>query len=143
MSPLTPKQVVIEAWKAFSSREPARITEFFTADAEWLAPAGNATAMALNVASHMVGRDAIVQFIVEEFPKLFVSDVTVDIRGVFAEGQTVFLEERMTATLSNGQRYENDYCFAFVVSGERISRVREYMDTQRGARCVFGETTAA
>lgn len=86
----------------------------------------------------MVGREAIVRFIAEEFPKLFVSDVSVDFKGIYADGDTVIVEERMCATLSNGRRYDNDYCFFFTLSGDRISFVREYMDTQRGAKCIFG-----
>jgi hypothetical protein len=44
----------------------------------------------------------------------------------------------MQAMLSSGRSYDNDYCFIFTLSGDRISFVREYMDTQRGAQCIFG-----
>jgi uncharacterized protein len=132
------KQVVQDAWRAFASRDAARIATVFTEHAEWLAPEGNATAVALNYANHMVGRQAIVHFLTEEFPKLFVSDVSVEFKGIYAEGATVILEERMRARLSNGRIYDNDYCFVFTLSGDQISFVREHMDTQRGAKCIFG-----
>jgi len=108
------------------------------ADSVVLAPEGNATALALNYTNHMVGRDSIVRFLTQEFPKLFVSDVSVEFKGMYADGNTVIVEERMRATLSNGGSYDNDYCFFFTLSGDRISFVREYMDTQRGAKCIFG-----
>jgi ketosteroid isomerase-like protein len=133
------REIVISAWKAFASREPELIASHFAEDAEWLAPAGNATALALGISHHMVGREVIVRFLVEQFPKLFVESVHVDFRGIHAAGDTVFVEERMTATLRDGGHYENEYCFAFEVSNGRILRVREYMDTARGARCVFPE----
>jgi ketosteroid isomerase-like protein len=51
----------------------------------------------------------------------------------------VIVEERMRATLAGGRLYENDYCFVFTVAGDRIREVREYMDTRKGWRMVFGE----
>lgn len=133
------KNAVLEAWKAFASRDQPRIEACFTPDAEWLAPRGNATALYLRYPDHMVGRKQIAVFLAAEFHKLFVSDVRVDIKTVLADGHVVVLEERMRATLANGRAYENDYCFFFELDDEgRIHRVREYMDTQRGHECVFG-----
>jgi uncharacterized protein len=59
----TNKQLVIDAWRAFATREPDRVRAVFTPDAEWLAPAGNATALALDGTHHLVGRERIVRFI--------------------------------------------------------------------------------
>jgi ketosteroid isomerase-like protein len=86
----------------------------------------------------MIGREAIAKFIAEEVPKLFVADVSIDFRGFYSDGQTVIVEERMQATLANGRKYDNDYCFIFELVGGKISKVREYMDTQRGKECIFG-----
>ena len=105
----------------------------FTPDAEWLAPADNATAVAVGGTHHMVGRERIVHFLTVEFPAVFVADVSVDFRHVHADGDTVVVEETMRATLAHGGHYENDYCFVFEVAGDRIRHVREYMDTRRGA----------
>jgi hypothetical protein len=74
----------------------------FTEDAEWLGPAGNATAVALAGPSHMIGRPAIAHFLAEDFARLFVRDASV----TFTDGL--------------------------------IHRVREYMDTARGHRMIFG-----
>lgn len=139
MTPRTSKDIVADAWRAFASRDPARIAASFTPDAQWLAPEGNATAIALNCTHHMIGRDAIAHFLTVAFPKLFVDDVSVEFSNIHADGQTVIVEERMRATLANGRRYDNAYCFVFVLEGERIAHVREYMDTKRGWACIFGE----
>jgi uncharacterized protein len=135
----TNKDVVLDAWRAFASRDPVRIGSCFVETAEWIAPAGNATALALQIPSHMIGREAIVRFLCEDFPRLFVSDTSVAFKGIYADGDTVIVEETMKAVLPEGRRYENDYCFVFSLLDGQISNVREYMDTQRGARCIFGD----
>jgi uncharacterized protein len=62
--------------------------------------------------------------------------------GVMAESrqspERVIVEQTMTATLANGNHYANDYCFVFELRDGLIHRVREYMDTARGHRMVFG-----
>ncbi|OGB25331.1 MAG: ketosteroid isomerase [Burkholderiales bacterium RIFCSPLOWO2_02_FULL_57_36] len=136
------KQIVIDVWKAFAERDAQCIGAFFTEDAEWIAPERNATALALNGTNHMIGREAIANFITKEFPKLFVADVSIDFRGFYADGHTVIVEERMQATLANGNKYDNDYCFIFELIDGKISKVREYMDTQRGKECIFGQFNA-
>ena len=125
----------MNAWKVFATRDADQVREVFAPDAEWLAPAGNATALALDGTNHLVGRDRIVRFLTEEFGTVFVADVQMDFGGVFADGDTVVVETRLRATLANGGRYDNEYCFIFGLAAGRIRRVREYMDTQRGARC--------
>ena len=80
----------------------------------------------------------IASFIATDFPRLFVRDVVVTFHGVYAAGERVIVEETMTATLANGDPYVNDYCFVFELREGLIHRVREYMDTARGHRLVFG-----
>jgi uncharacterized protein len=131
--PSESKAAVQRAWEAFGSRRAERVAAVLTADAEWLAPPGNATARAIGGEHHLVGRDRIVRFLTGEFPAVFVSDVTVEFRTVVADGDVVVVEERMRATLASGRHYDNDYCFVFEVRDGLVHRVREYMDTQRGA----------
>ncbi|NIJ14992.1 hypothetical protein FHU38_005400 [Saccharomonospora amisosensis] len=137
------RAIVQAAWQAFASHDADRIAAVFTEDAEWLAPPGNATAIALDGPSHMVGREAIARFLAEDFLRLFVRDVAVTFHGLHADGDRVIVEETMTATLANGNHYTNDYCLVFELQDGLIHRVREYMDTARGHRMIFGEATAA
>lgn len=139
MSPEQCKRSVVDAWKTFATRDAQRIGAVFTEDAQWIAPHGNATAIALNHTHHMIGREQIATFIAHEFHKLFVRDVSVEMHRVLCEGHTVIVEERMCATLANGRRYDNEYCFLFELSDDgRIAQVREHMDTRRGHDCIFG-----
>lgn len=134
------RTIVQNAWKAFASHDADRIAAVFTDDAEWLAPPGNATAVALGATSHLVGRQAIVRFLAEDFTRLFVRDVAVTFHAFHADGDRVIVEETMTATLANGNHYANDYCLVFELRDGLIHRVREYMDTARGNRMMFGPT---
>jgi ketosteroid isomerase-like protein len=136
---MSQRAIVQNAWKAFASHDADRIASVFTEDAEWLAPPENATAVALAAPSHMIGRKAIVHFLAEDFPRLFVSDVAVTFHGFHVDGERVIVEETMTATLANGTHYANDYCFIFDLRDGLIHRVREYMDTARGHRMIFGD----
>ncbi|MCS3759322.1 nuclear transport factor 2 family protein [Bradyrhizobium centrosematis] len=134
----SPREIVLNAWKTFSSRDALRIAALFTDDAEWIAPKGNATAVALDHTDHMVGASQIARFIAQEMHEMF-SNIDIAFRGVYADGDVVIVEERMRATLPSGKPYENDYCFVFTVAGDRIREVREYMDTRKGWRMVFEE----
>jgi uncharacterized protein len=132
------KQAVMTAWQAIGSRDPKRIAAMFTEDAEWLAPARNATAVALDGPWHLVGRDQIARMFGDEIWKLFVANVRVDFRGLHADAGTVILEQHMSAMLRNGTAYDNDYCFVLELENGLIRRVREYIDTAKGNRMVFG-----
>jgi uncharacterized protein len=134
MSALSGKQLAACAWEAFASRDPDRVRAVFAPDAEWLAPPGNATALAIGGTHHLAGRDRIVHFLTCEFGTVFVASISIDFRGFYADGDTVVVEARMQATLAHGGHYDNDYCFIFELENRLIKRVREYMDTQRGAR---------
>ncbi|MFI6173327.1 nuclear transport factor 2 family protein [Nocardia sp. NPDC051052] len=132
------KAVVRNAWKAFATHDFDAISACFTEDAEWLAPPNNATAAFLDGPSHLIGRAVIADFLAHGFPKLFVKDVAIAFRGFYADGDCVIVEETMSATLINGNAYENDYCLIFELRDGLIHRVREYMDTARGHRMIFG-----
>jgi ketosteroid isomerase-like protein len=118
-------------------------------DVVWVAPSGNATQVALGLGdpddagapdgSNNLGRTAIVDFIANDFGRLFVSDVANDFIGLHVAGDHVIAEHRMSATLANGRSYVNDYCFVFHVVDGRIATIREYMDTRGGWVQMFGD----
>ncbi len=87
MTDTSAKEIVLNAWKTFSSRDAERIAAHFTDDAEWIAPAGNATAVALRHTDHMIGAQQIARFIAGEMHKLF-SAIDISFRGVYADGKT-------------------------------------------------------
>lgn len=137
------KQAALAAWRAFGSGDAGRIRAVLTDDAEWRAPAGNATAVALGVTDHMIGAEAIARFILDDYPRLFSGGMQVEPISVTAEGERVVFEQRQRATLANGRAYALDYVFIFEMQGARVQRVREYMDTRSGYAQVFGAAPAA
>ncbi|MGP0057893.1 MAG: nuclear transport factor 2 family protein [Beijerinckiaceae bacterium] len=138
MSAETNTQIVIGMWKAFGSREAARIESFLAENAVWIAPRDNATAKFLGVPSGMTGRAEIVRFIVDQFPQIFSRDVKLDYKGVYTDGETVVVEATLSATVANGRPYRNDYCFIHVVKDGKVVEMREFMDTYSGHRMVYG-----
>jgi uncharacterized protein len=92
----------------------------------------------LNGPWHIKGSDQIAGMFATEVRKLFVADVAAEFRGFYADGNVVVIEQRLRATLANGNAYDNDYCFVLELENGLIHRVREYMDTAKGNRMVFG-----
>lgn len=133
------KAAAIAVWDAFKSRDRDRIASVLTDDVEWIAPPGNATAAALGVTNHMIGPNAIADFIIDDMPRLFSNGIQFEPISVTAEGNLVVFEQVQSAVLSNGRSYRNIYVFIFEMAGSKARRIREYMDTLNGSRMVFGE----
>lgn len=144
---MTPKETVTALYAAYASGDPARITDLLHDDVVWVAPAGNATQVALGLGdsndagaprgANDLGRELIVQFMAHNFARLF-SQVKNEFRSLVAEGGLVVAEHRLSAVLPNGRSYVNDYCFFYEVRDGRVARIREYMDTRGGWAQVFG-----
>jgi ketosteroid isomerase-like protein len=135
----TNRTAVLAAWKSFATRDTAKIAAHFAPDAVWIAPEGNATAVALGAPSGFGSAGAIARFVAHDFGRLFARDVVTDVTRIVAEGDAVVLELRLRATLCNGRLYDNDYCFVFIVRGGLITAMREFMDTAKGFRAIFGD----
>jgi uncharacterized protein len=144
---MTPKETVLSLYQAYGSGDPGRIAALLHEDVVWVAPAGNATQVALGLGQpgdagapgggNRLARELIVQFMAHNFARLF-REAKNQFRTVVAEGEVVFVEHRLSAVLPGGRRYVNDYCFAFEVQDGRVRTIREYMDTRGGWAQVFG-----
>jgi ketosteroid isomerase-like protein len=130
------REAVKNAWRAFASRDPQKIAAAFTDDAQWIAPPGNGTALALGLSEYVLDRDAIVAFITKDFGRLFL-DTEREFRGFYAEGSTVVVDMRLSAKLPNGGTYQNDYVFVCECRDGRVAKMREFMDTLGGHRQLF------
>lgn len=135
----TNKEIVIGLWRAFAARDEDQIRGYLAEEAVWRAPADNATAKFLGMPSGMSGREQIVRFIVDQFPRMYAQDVKVDYKGVYADGDTVVVEMTLRATLANGRLYRNEYCFIHEVKNGKVVEIREFMDTYNGHRMTFGD----
>jgi hypothetical protein len=99
------KQLVLDLWKAFAERNFQRI---FDDGLEWIAPEGNATAVASNGPSHLIGKEAVMQFITSGFRKIFQEEVYFEIRNIYADGNTVIVEQAFQARVANGNFYKKE-----------------------------------
>ena len=141
------KETVRALYAAYASGDPERIRALLHPDVTWVAPAGNATQVALGLGDpddagppqglNDLDREAIVTFMAYDYPRFF-ADVAFEPRSMVGEGDLVLAEHRMSATLPNGRPYVNDYCFAYEVADGRVTAIREYMDTRGGWLQVFG-----
>ena len=145
---MSPKETVIALYAAFGSGDPKRISELLHETVVWVAPAGNATQVALGLGtaedagapngSNNLGKNQIIQFMAHNFARFFIGPKN-EFRSMVAEGTIVFAEHRISAMLPNGRSYVNDYCFAYEVRDGKIQHIREYMDTRGGWAQVFGK----
>jgi uncharacterized protein len=55
---------------------------------------------------------------------------SVEVHCVHADGEFVVVEHSGRNELSDGRRYDNNYCWVFRFADGLIHEVREYMDTQ-------------
>ena len=129
-------------WSALRSRDARQILESVTEDVEWLAPRDNATAVALGVTNHMIGAQAVIRFILEDFPRLFSNGLSIDLISATETGDTVVFEQRQRASLVNGRNLDLNYVFVFEIANGKVRRIREYMDTHGQHRMVFGDQAA-
>jgi uncharacterized protein len=145
---VSPKETVTALYAAFGSGDPERISALLHDDVVWVAPPGNATQVALGLGSYEdagapngsnnLGHRQIVQFMAHNFSRFFNGPKN-EFRSMVAEGNIVFAEHRISATLPNGRPYINDYCFAYEVRDGKVQHIREYMDTRGGWAQVFGK----
>jgi ketosteroid isomerase-like protein len=136
------KQIVSEVWKAFRTRSRDQIRPLIAPDIRWIAPPGVATAVALGKPAGFADRDSMMDFICDDFARLFVKDVSVEVRSAVCEGDVVTVEQTLSATLCNGKPYKNHYVFVFEVRDGLVRQIREYMDTASAYRQMFGDGPA-
>jgi uncharacterized protein len=142
------KQTVVALYGAYATGDAGQIAGLLHDEVVWTAPAGNATQVALGLGrpedagpprgANDLDREAIVAFMAYNFARFF-RDADNEFRTVVAEGNVVVVEHRLSATLPNGRRYVNDYCFVYEVRDGKVWRIREYMDTRGGWAQAFGE----
>jgi ketosteroid isomerase-like protein len=145
------RETVQALYAAYATGDPDRIAALLHPDVIWVAPAGNATQVALGLGSaddagpprglNNLDRDAIVAFMANDYPRFF-ANVVFELRSIVSEGDLALAEHRMSATLPNGRPYVND-CFAYEVADGRVTAIREYMDTRGGWFEVFGGDPAS
>jgi hypothetical protein len=136
----TAREAALNVWKAFASRDPEKIRAAFTADARWIAPPGNATAIASGRdAESLLTVDGIIAFITGVYNRLFPEGASIEFMTVVSEGDVAVIEQTYRARVANGRVYDNRYCWVFLARDGKICEMREYMDTHSGFASIFGD----
>jgi ketosteroid isomerase-like protein len=139
---VSPKEAAFHLWRAFASGDPAQIRAALTPDARWIAPHGNATAIASGAsAEQMLTVDGMIAFLTGPYRRLFPDSAKVAFTKVVAEGETVVMEQTFQARLANGRDYANRYCWVIETRDGKVAELREYMDTHGGFAQIFGDAT--
>lgn len=73
------------------------------------------------------GKAAVKEFL-GGIGKAFPQGLNSQISKVHSAGDTVIVELTNTGKAFNGRDYRNEYCFVFEIEGDKIRRIREYVD---------------
>src|ERR1700722_773525 len=98
------KETVRALFAAYATGDADRIKELLHPDVIWVAPAGNATQIALGLGNaddagppqglNELDREAIVAFMSNDYPRFF-ADVAFERQSMVGEGNVVMTEHRM------------------------------------------------
>jgi uncharacterized protein len=142
------KEVVIALYEAYAARSEERIAALLDKSVIWMAPAGNATQVALGLGRsedagaprglNDLNYDDIVRFMTQDFHRFFLRARN-EFQLILADGNFVVVAHRLSSDLPNGRTYMNDYCFIYEVKNEKVCPIREYMDTRGGWLQIFGD----
>ena len=124
------KRLALETWESLRRGDVKAAFANMSDDVTWWIPG-----MIEPVSGLKRGKTEILGFLrwaAETFPP----GMQTEVRGAYADGNTVILELNNRSTAANGRAYENDYCFVFVIEDGRIRAVREYVDTQKAVATI-------
>jgi uncharacterized protein len=130
------RAVVLDYVSALNRGDPQELRAMFTPDATWWLSGD------LPVSGTWTGpKEIIDDFLAAMMGRLDASrPVSREVKRVIADADAVAVEWTTRATARDGSAYENDYAFVFEVRDGRICAVREYVDTAKAHRVLFGPT---
>lgn len=76
------------------------------------------------------GKQSVVDTLFGGNSESFSASSSVKVHCIHADGEFVVVEHSGRNELSDGRRYDNNYCWVFRFADGLIHEVREYMDTQ-------------
>lgn len=138
MTATDPATVVTRYIEAVRDGDTGMIADCFAADAVWVYPGD------LPLSGTWRGRDAILGDFLGQLGSLFEpgTPLQLEITGLLRAGDQVVAEWTSGATARGGAAYLNQNIAVFTVRDGKIVSVREYTDTQRAARVLFGTAGA-
>ena len=124
MSIETNKQLVTDAFSALSSGDTDTFMDKLSDDIRW-------TIIGTTVFSGAYqGKTDLAERLFGTLVPQLESGITVDIRSLIGEGDTVIAECRGQALTKTGRAYNNTYCFVLRIEDGKIRNLTEYLDTE-------------
>jgi len=124
MSTEANKQVVRETYGAISSGDVEGFMSRLADDVEWYFIGSH------RFAGTLKGKEEIMNKLFEPLGEALTSTIHVDIKQLIAEGDKVVAEMQGTSKSTEGKDYNNTYCIIVTVKGDKITEMREYLDTE-------------
>ena len=123
MSASENKKLMQEIFAGLANRNGARLIESMSDDFRWI------NIGKTKWSGRFDGKEAVLRDLLSPLrTRLLERSRTVAHRFV-AEADCVIVEARGDNVTRAGERYDNEYCFVFRVSGGKIIEVKEYSDT--------------
>lgn len=91
-------------------------------------------------AGTLVGKEDILNNLLTPLADKLVNGLKVNINTVIAEGDKVVIEATGESKVVGGGTYNNIYCYVVTVRNNKITEMREYLDTELVSD-VFGHKT--
>jgi uncharacterized protein len=125
------KSLVTQTWAAFGKGDIKAAFANMSDNVSWLVPGTTP-----GVSGLKRGKEEILKFM-SGVGQLFPEGLKSEVNKTHCDGDTVILELTNRGKVSNGKNYENEYCFVFELEGDKIGRIREYVDTQKAKEILF------
>ena len=127
----TSKKVVLDYLSAQGRGDGETVAALLADDVQWRPPKGIPI-------GQPTGRDTVLQTMAEAGAKFFdLSTMKVEVKWIIAEGDKVVIRQSATAKAANGNDYENEYVWVYIVRDGRIAEIEEHVDSKRFADIVL------
>jgi ketosteroid isomerase-like protein len=126
------KRLVLDTWAAISRGDIETFMRNLADDVAWTFFGTHRFAGTLR------GKEELVAKLFAPLGEVLRDGIKVHVDSVTAEGERVVVEARGEAMTKSGQPYNNSYCLVTTVRDGKISRVREYLDSEL-VTAVFGK----
>lgn len=124
------KSLALRYFAAVCAADPDELRALFADDVRWRIPKG---AIPPYGGIHR-GADKIIEMMLGAVGHSFVAgSQKFSVLTMLVGDRVVCAETEMTARTPDGRDYRNDYTFFFEFDGDRISEIREHVDTRYAA----------
>ena len=126
------KKLVSDTWGAVSNGDVQGFMNNLSEDVTWTFFGSH------RFAGTIRGKEELVAKLFAPLGEVLDGGIKVQIDSMTAEGERVVIEARGEAKTKTGKRYDNSYCIVITVRNDKISAVREYLDSEL-VTAVFGK----